>query len=74
MAGEQSTDAELSQRAEHQKDMLECLDRFSTELRTRSKSIQHVASLFEVVQPNTFLLANNEVVKSSVSKFTRFYD
>lgn len=74
MAGELATDAGLTLRAELQRDMVECLDRFSVELRTRSKSVQDVASLFEVVQTNTLLLANIEELKLAVSKFIDFYD
>lgn len=71
---ESSTDAGLTLRAELQKDMLECLDRFHTELETRSKSIKDVAALFEVVQPKTLLLANNEELKLAVAKFSDFYE
>lgn len=74
MADEMVTDAGLTLTAENQKDMLECLDRFSTELRTRSKSIEDVASSFELVQTNTLLSANIEELKLAVSKFTGFYD
>ena len=74
MAGEMVTDAGLTLTAENQKNMLECLDRFSTELRTRSKSIEDLASSFEVVQTNTLLSANIEELKLAVSKFTGFYD
>ncbi|KAL4718380.1 hypothetical protein ACJJTC_009057 [Scirpophaga incertulas] len=45
-----STDAGLTLRAELQKDMLECIDRFNIELETRVKSIKDVASLFEVLE------------------------
>ena len=74
MAGEDATDVglTLTLRAENEKDMLECLDRFNTELRTRSKSIQDVATLFEVVQTNTLLSANTEELKIAASKFAAF--
>lgn len=54
--------------------MLECLDGFSVELQNRSKSLQVVALLFEIVQTNSLLLANTEKLKSDISKFTDFYD
>lgn len=69
-----STDAGLTLRAELQKDMLECIDRFNIELETRVKSIKDVASLFEVVQSKTLLSANTEQLKLAISKFTNLYD
>ncbi|XP_045506099.1 uncharacterized protein LOC123702399 [Colias croceus] len=69
-----STEAGLTLRAELQKDMLECIDRFNIELETRVKSIKDVASLFEVVQSKTLLSANTEQLKLAISKFTNLYD
>ncbi|XP_061385406.1 uncharacterized protein LOC133320791 [Danaus plexippus] len=69
-----STDAGLTLRAELQKDMLECLDRFNIELETRVKSIKDVTSLIEVVRSKTLLSANTEQLKFAISKFTNLYD
>lgn len=74
MVGEMASEAGLTLKEELQKDMLECLDRFRVELQTRSKSLQDVASLFEIVQTNALLLANTEELKLATSKFTDFYD
>lgn len=69
-----STDAGLTLRAELQKDMLECLDRFNIELETRVKSIKDASSLLEVVQSKTLLSTNTEQLKFAISKFTNLYD
>lgn len=57
MTGELGCDAGLTRRDQ---DMLECLDRLSVDLQTRSKFPQVVASLFKIVQTNALLLANIE--------------
>nr|XP_023023742.1 nephrin-like [Leptinotarsa decemlineata] len=69
-----ASDAGLTMKEELQKDMLECLDRFKVELQTRSKSLQDVVSLFEIVQTDALLLATTEKLKLATSKFTDFYD
>ena len=46
MAGEQLRDAGLSLREENSREMLECIDRFHSELQMRSKAIKEVADMF----------------------------
>lgn len=54
--------------------MLECIDRFHSELQTRSKAIKEVADMFAAVQPKSLLSASQEELLVSVPKLTSFYD
>ena len=74
MAGEQLRDAGLSLREENSREMLECIDRFHSELQMRSKAIKEVADMFAAVQPKSLLSASQEELLVSVPKLTSFYD
>ena len=74
MAGEQLRDAGLSLREENSREMLECIDRFHSELQMRSKAIKEVADMFAAVQPKSLLSASQEELLVSVPKLTCFYD
>lgn len=74
MAGEQLKDEALSLQEENKKDMLECLDRFHSEIQARSTAIRDTAGRFEVLENNNLLLARDEQLKILVSKLTSFYD
>lgn len=73
MAGEQLRDAGLSLREENSREMLECIDRFHSELQMRSKAIKELADMFGAVQPKSLLSASEEELLVSVPKLTSFY-
>ena len=54
--------------------MLECIDRFHSELEIRSRAIKEVAYMFEVVQVKSLLSATEEELLVSIPKLTIFYD
>ena len=74
MAKEQLRDAGISLREESSMEMLECIDRFHSELQIRLSTIKEVADKFEAVQPKNLLLAGEEELLLSVPKLTSFYD
>ena len=74
MAGEQLRDAGLSLQEENNRAMLECVDRFHSELQIRSTAIKEIADMFEAVQAKSLLSASEEELLVSVSKLTTFYD
>ena len=74
MAGEQLRDAGLTMQEENRRAMLECIDRFHSELQIRSTAIKEVADMFEVVQSKSLLSATEEELLVSVPKLTTFYD
>ena len=54
--------------------MLECIDRFHSELEFRSRAIKEVADMFEVVQVKSLLSATEEELLVSIPKLITFYD
>ena len=74
MTGEQFRDAGLSLQEENVRAMLECVDRFHSELQIRSTAIKEIADMFEAVQAKSLLSASEEELLVSVSKLTTFYD
>ena len=74
MAEEQLRDAEISLREESSLEILECIDRFHSELQIRLTAIKEVADMFEAVQPKNLLSASEEELLVSVPKLTSFYD
>jgi len=60
MAGVQLRDAGLSLKEENNRAMLECIDRFHSELQIRSTAIKEVADMFEAVQAKSLLSASEE--------------
>ena len=54
--------------------MLECIDRFHSELQTRLTTIKEVANMLEAVQTKSLLSATEEELPVSVPKLTIFYD
>ena len=74
MAGEQLRDVGLTLQEENNRAMLECIDRFHSELQIRSRVIKEVADMFEVVQSQSLLSAREEELLVSVPKLTSFYD
>lgn len=74
MAGEQARDSGLTLQEENKRAMLECIDRFHSELHIRSKAIREVATMFEVVQAKSLLSATEEELLLSIPKLTDFYD
>lgn len=74
MAGEQLRDTGLTLQEENNRAMLECIDRFHSELQTRSTAIKEVADMFEAVQAKSLLSATEEELLVSVTKLTTFYD
>ena len=74
MAGEQLRDVGLSLQEENNKAMLECIDRFHSELQIRSTAVKEVADMFEAVQAKSLISASVEELLVTVSKLTTFYD
>lgn len=74
MAGEQERDAGLTLKEENKRAMLECIDRFHSELEIRSRAINEIASRFEAVQPKSLISASEEELKVSIKNLTNFYD
>ena len=74
MAGEQLRDVGLTLQEENNRAMLECIERFHSELQIRSKVIKEVADMFEAVQSQSLLSASEEELLVSVPKLTSFYD
>ena len=74
MAGEQLSNAGISLREESSMDILECIDRFHSELQIRLTAIKEVADMFEAVQPKNLLSASEEELLVPVLKLTSFYD
>ena len=60
MAGEKLRDAGIPMREESSREMLECIDRFHSELQIRSTAFKEVADMFEAVQPKILLSASEE--------------
>ena len=74
MPGEITRDAGLSWRDEIRKDMLQCIDRFHTEIDSRSKSMEDISEMFISVTPKAIVEFSAEELKGKVSKLTDFYD
>ncbi|XP_040197560.1 zinc finger MYM-type protein 1-like [Rana temporaria] len=75
MAGEQARDAGgISLQDENKRAMLECIDRFHSELQIRLRAIMEVAAMFEAVQAKSLILETEEKLKVSIPKLTTFYD
>src|SRR6218665_2749244 len=74
MAGEEATAAQLTLQEENKRAMLECIDRFHSELEIRSRAIKEVADVFEAVQVKSLLSATEEELLVSIPKLTTFYD
>lgn len=74
MAGEQASDAGLSLQEENKREMLECIDRFYSELQIRSRAIHEIADMFEAVQVKSLISATDEQLKLTIPKLTTFYD
>ncbi len=74
MAGEEATAAQLTLQEENKRAMLECIDRFHSELEIRSRTIKEVADMFEAVQVKSLLSATEEELLVSIPKLTTFYD
>ena len=72
MPGEQARDAGLTLKEETKTQMLECIDRFHTELQTRLKAIKEVAAMFESVQTKSILSAILEELNISIPNMTLF--
>lgn len=54
--------------------MLECIDRFFSELQIRSRVIKKIAAMFEAVQAKSLMSATEEELLVSIPKLTSFYD
>ncbi|XP_053569321.1 LOW QUALITY PROTEIN: zinc finger MYM-type protein 1-like [Bombina bombina] len=74
MPGEQARDAGLSLQEENKRGMLECIDRFHSEIQNRSRAIMEVAGMFEAVQAKSLISATEEELKVSIPKLSNFYD
>ncbi|XP_056392625.1 zinc finger MYM-type protein 1-like [Hyla sarda] len=75
MAGELARDSgSISLQEENKRAMLECIDRFHSELQTRLRAIMEVAGMFEAVQAKSLISATEEELKVSIPKLTNFYD
>ena len=79
MAGEQASDAGLSVQEENKGQCLSalmflCIDRFHSELETRSRAIKDLADTFESVQLKSLTPATEEDLKVSVPKLTNVYN
>ena len=57
---EQLRDVGLTLQEENSRAMLECIDRFHSELQIRSQAIKKVANMFEAVQSQSLLSASEE--------------
>jgi len=74
MAGEQARDAGLTLQEENKRAMLECIDRFHSELQIRSRAVKEIAAMFEAVQTKSLVSATEEELQESIPKLTTFYD
>ena len=74
MAGEQLRETGFTLQEENNRAILECIDRFHSELQTRSTAIKEVANMFEAVQTKSFLSVTEEELLVSVPKLTTFYN
>ena len=54
--------------------MLECIDRFHSELQIRSRAVKEIAAMFEAVQTKSLVSATEEELQESIPKLTTFYD
>lgn len=66
MAGEKTRDVRLTLQEENKRGMLECIDRFHSELQFRSRAIKEVAAMFEAVQAKSLISATEEELLVSI--------
>lgn len=71
---EKTRDAGLTLQEDNKRAMLECTDRFHSELHIRSRAIKEVAAMFEAVQAKSLISASEEELLVSIPKLTTFYD
>lgn len=73
MPGENARDEGLNLKESTKQDMLQCLDRFHTEISTRLTGMRDVFSIFQAVTPES-LLSNPENMKERLKKLCSVYD
>ena len=73
MPGEIARDSGFTLKDEIKK-MYQCIDRFYTEIDTRSKSMKVIAEMFVCVTPKSIIEFTADELKETVPKFMNFYD
>lgn len=74
MPGERARDCGLPLKEENKRSMIECIDRFSTELEIRTKAMEELSVIFEAIQVKSLLFSSEDDLDVSIANLTTVYD
>lgn len=74
MPGEKAKDVGLTLHEELKRSMLECMDRFTQELKTRMKSMETICSTFSIIEPHNVITATDDTLRELVTNLSEKMD
>lgn len=74
MPGETAEDSGLTLKQEIERAMLECIDRFHVEINTRSKSMEQILSIFQVILSENLISSSEKELQNLAQHLTQTFD
>lgn len=68
--GEKAKDVGLTLHEEVKRSMLECMDRFTRELKKRMKFIETICSTFSIIEPHNLITAPDDTLRELVTNLS----